>query len=234
MQRIRRKLASMLLDPSEQGKASPPTHWRPGGGKVFCIGRNKTGTTSLEKAFRELGYEVGDQVAAELLCDAYYFERRFEPIAAYCNSAQVFQDVPFSYPYLFVYLDQVFPGSKFILSVRDDAEQWYRSITRFHAKLWGTDGAPPTMEQLKNADYRRKGFAYNTVKLHGTTDEVPYDKATLIDHYNAHNKSVQDYFKFRSNDLLVLNVSKQEDHARFVEFLGVSSPNKDFPKENVT
>lgn len=210
------------------------THWRPGGGKIFCIGRNKTGTTSLQKAFYDLGYAVGDQTTAELLCDSHYFERRFEPIARYCLTAQVFQDVPFSYPHLFVYLDQVFPGSKFILSVRDDPEQWYSSITRFHGKNWGTDGAPPTAEQLKNAPYRRKGFAYNTVKVHGTTDDAPYDKETMIAHYVGRNRAVLDYFKYRPEDLLDVNLARSGDYARFVEFLGVSSVHSEFPRENVT
>jgi hypothetical protein len=29
--------------------------------KIFCIGLFKTGTTSLKKAFQDLGYTVGDQ-----------------------------------------------------------------------------------------------------------------------------------------------------------------------------
>lgn len=234
VQQIRLKLAALLAGRHLTWPEPQPDHWRPGGGKVFCVGRNKTGTTSLEKAFRDLGYVMGHQPTAELLCDQYYFERRFEPILEYCKSAQVFQDVPFSYPHLFIHLDQAFPGSKFILSVRDDPEQWYRSVTRFHAKLWGTDGAPPTTEQLRNAPYRRKGFAYNTVKVHGTTDADPYHKQTMIDHYNAHNRAVIDYFRFRPNDLLIVNVARKEDYGRFVDFLGVHSLHQDFPKENVT
>ena len=29
--------------------------------KIFCIGMNKTGTTSLETAFTDLGYKLGNQ-----------------------------------------------------------------------------------------------------------------------------------------------------------------------------
>lgn len=233
-QHSRGKLASLISKLVPKVSKPVPNHWRPGGGKIFCIGRNKTGTTSIAKAFRELGYIVGDQPEAERLCAEHYFERRFEPIAAYCKSAQVFQDVPFSYPYTYIYLDQVFPGSKFILTERDDPEQWYSSITRFHAKLWGTDGAPPTAAQLKSAPYRRTGFAYNTVKVHGTTDDSPYDKETMIAHYVAYNRAVKDYFKFRPDDLLVLNLGKRSDYERFIAFLGVTSTRTEFPRENVT
>ena len=234
VQKIRQKLAALAAGRKLTWPEPQPEHWGPGGGKVFCVGRNKTGTTSLAKAFRDLGYMVGHQPTAEAICNENYFERRFGPIVDYCKSAQVFQDAPFSYPHLFVHLDQAFPGSKFILSVRDDPEQWYRSVTRFHAKKWGTDGATPTAAQLKVAPYRTKGFGYNVVKVHGTTDENPYDKETMIEHYKAHNRAVQDYFKYRPNDLLVVNVAHKEDYGRLVEFLGVSSALTDFPKENVT
>ena len=39
--------------------------------KVFCIGFPKTGTTSLEKALKDLGYRLGDQHQGELLVAAY-------------------------------------------------------------------------------------------------------------------------------------------------------------------
>ena len=35
--------------------------------KYFCVGVNKTGTTSIEKVFRSLKMRVGDQGTAELL-----------------------------------------------------------------------------------------------------------------------------------------------------------------------
>lgn len=205
-----------------------------GGRKIFCVGRNKTGTTSLGKAFRDLGFEVGDQRTAELLYDKYYFRREFGPIIDYCHSAQVFQDVPFSCPYLFVALDQAFPGSKFILSVRRDAEQWYSSITRFHGKLWGTNGAPPTADELKAATYVRPGFAYNMVKLYGTTDADPYHKPTLMAHYEGHNADVQRYFADRPDDLLVVDLAEPGGYKRFIDFLGMPSPFTDFPWQNKT
>lgn len=202
--------------------------------KIFCVGRNKTGTTSLKRAFQDLGYVVGDQRKAEALYDRHYFTRDFGPILRYCRSAQVFQDVPFSCPYFFVALDQAFPGSKFILSVRDSAEQWYTSVTRFHAREWGTGWDTPTAEQLRSAPYIRKGFAYNLVKLYGTTDADPYHKPTLIAHYEAHNAAVRDYFKHRPTDLLEINLAAPDSYKVFVDFLGVRSRFESFPWENKT
>lgn len=202
--------------------------------KIFVVGRNKTGTTSLKKAFEDLGFPVGDQRVAERLYQDYYFAGDFGPIIRYCKSAQVFQDVPFSAPDTFRHLDKAFPGSKFILTVRDDAEQWYQSISRFHAKKWGRGGRVPTTEDLKEAVYIRKGAPYNTVRLHGTPDDDPYNKEIMIAHYQRHNQDVMDYFRDRPDDLLVINVSDPTAYQRLVEFLGVNSPYDDFPWVNRT
>ena len=202
--------------------------------KYFCIGRNKTGTTSLKKAFEQLGFAVGDQRGAELLYLDHYFLGNFAPIIEYCLSAQVFQDMPFSAPGTFKHLDNAYPGSKFILTVRDDSEQWYRSITRFHAKKYGSNGFLPTTEQLHQANYIRKGAPYNIVRLHGTPDHDPYNKEIMIAHYEKHNRDVEKYFIGRESDLLVINIAQPNDYRKFIEFLGIESPYIEFPWENKT
>lgn len=202
--------------------------------KFFCIGRNKTGTTSLKRAFEDLSYPVGNQRKAEILTGKYYFEGKFQPIVDYCKSAQVFQDVPFSYPETYKHLDKAYPGSKFILTVRDSPEQWYRSITRFHAKMFGKEGRVPTVEDLKNASYVWPGFMYNVVRVHGTQDDDPYNKEIMIAHYERYNQEVMGYFKDRPNDLLVINVAEKGAYRKFVDFLGVDSSCNDFPWENKT
>lgn len=202
--------------------------------KYFCIGKNKTGTTSIERAFRDLGFAVGRQAEAERLALEHYFEGQFDPIIEYCRSAQVFQDVPFSYPETYKHLDKAYPGSKFILSVRDDAEQWYRSLTRFHAKRFGKNGELPTAQQLKESTYIQPGRMYSLLRINGTSDEDPYNKETLIANYERYNRDVIEYFKDRPDDLLIINVSKPGDYQRFVEFIGANSTSTDFPWENRT
>lgn len=94
--------------------------------KIFCIGVNKTGTTSLARALTELGIIVGKQKLAERLIHDWA-RRDFRRLFLYCHTAQAFQDVPFSLPFTFQALDQHFPGSKFILTVRDTPKQWFQS-----------------------------------------------------------------------------------------------------------
>lgn len=175
--------------------------------KIFCIGLNKTGTTSLTKVFLDLGFKVGNQREAELLTD-FYFKGDFQPIIDYCKKYQVFQDVPFSYPGIFKEMDKAFPGSKFILTTRDNPEQYYNSIINFHSKIFG-NGKIPTVENLKNSTYVKKGWVWkNRERLFNITEQDdPYDKQMIINFYNKHNQEVLEYFKNRKNDLLVLNLS---------------------------
>lgn len=202
--------------------------------KYFCIGRNKTGTTSLKVAFEELGFVVGRQRPAERLYDEHYFAGRFEPIIEYCRTAEVFQDVPFSLPETYRYLDGAFPGSKFILSVRDDPEQWYASVVAFQSARFGSDGELPTIEDLRAATYVRPGWALNKLRLYGTTEQDPYNKQRLIAHYVRHNQDVQEYFSGRPDDLLVVNLAEPEAWSRFLAFVGATSDREAFPWENRT
>lgn len=202
--------------------------------KIFGIGNNKTGTTSLKIAMKDLGFKVGEQRPAELMLNDYAV-RNFNPLIEFCKTAQFFQDVPFSKPFTFVSLDHAFPKSKFILTIRDSPEQWYNSLTKFHAKLWGKEGRIPTKEDLKEATYIYKGWAWELNRTLGiTTENDLYNKELLIQSYLDHNKQVKEYFKHRPNDLLILNVSEPGAYRKLCSFLGVQSDKADFPWENKT
>jgi hypothetical protein len=202
--------------------------------KVFGIGNNKTGTTSLKAAMDELGFVVGHQrIAEQLIKD--WAKRDFSSIISYCKTAQFFQDVPFSKPYTYVVLDHEFPGSKFILTVRDSPEQWYNSLTKFHAKLWGKNGRIPTKEDLQNATYRYKGRPWETRNwVYDVPSEDPYNKEILIKHYQDYNNSVKEYFRHRPDDLLVLNVAGKGAYQKLCDFLVVESDREEFPWKNKT
>lgn len=203
--------------------------------KVFCIGRNKTGTTSLKVAMQEFGYKVGEQREAELL-HKDWAKRDFSKIIKYCESAEFFQDVPFSLPFTYVVLDHFFPNSKFILTVRDSAEQWFNSLTKFHSKLWGKNGRElPVKEDLQNATYIYKGWAWDGYRFnYNTPEDNLYQKDLMIEHYNNHNKNVIEYFRHRSEDLLILNLSSSDSLNKLTDFLGVKSELVEMPWENKT
>ena len=202
--------------------------------KIFGIGANKTGTTSLNKAMKDLGFIVGNQRRGELLLEDWA-QRDFSKIIKLCYTAEFFQDVPFSLPYTFVALDQQFKNSKFILTERDSAEQWYNSITKFHGRKWGKDGQIPTKEDLVNADYIYKGRAWRANRLmFDTPENQPYQKDRLLSFYNNYNDNVKYYFRTRPDDLLVLNVGENGAYKKLCDFLKVESKRKEFPWKNKT
>ncbi|WP_425077412.1 sulfotransferase [Psychroserpens sp. S379A] len=202
--------------------------------KIFGVGNNKTGTTSLKEAFLQLGYVVASQGEAERMIKKWAI-RDFKSLIKFCRKSEFFQDIPFSKPYTFIALDQAFPGSKFVLTVRDTPEQWYNSITKFHAKKWGVDNKIPTKEDLKNSEYCYKGWVWEVNRLQYTTPEKePYKKEELIKRYNDHNSAVIDYFRHRPKDLLVLNVSEEGAYKKLCCFLGVEAVANEFPWVNKT
>ncbi|MBI1357416.1 MAG: hypothetical protein GC160_24005 [Acidobacteria bacterium] len=82
--------------------------------KVFCIGFQKTGTTSLGYALSLLGYRVAG------MFDVMTFNSKDETLAKAIQLGRrydAFQDNP--WPILYRELDQAFPSAKFILTVRD-------------------------------------------------------------------------------------------------------------------
>jgi hypothetical protein len=144
--------------------------------KVFVIGLNKTGTTTMAKTLRDFGFVVASEKEAKPLFNDWV-KGDFDPIIKFCKSAEAFQDSPFSFPGTYIALDKAFPGSKFILTIRDDEDQWYRSITRFHSKLWGDgDGVPPSKLQLQLAtsSYRGRPWDVNQA-LFKTPENDPYN-----------------------------------------------------------
>lgn len=202
--------------------------------KIFCIGLNKTGTTTLEKVLKEFNYKLGNQIKGELLIEDWY-KREFNEIIKLCNTADSFQDAPFSLPFTFIKLDQYFTNAKFILTKRDSPEQWYNSITKFHSKIWSDGENPPNIEQLKNAEYRYKGYAYEVNRmLFNTPENDPYNKEKFVKYYNDHNDFVKEYFRSNPEKLLIINVAIKEDYLRLCEFLGKQPISNNFPWENKT
>ena len=73
IKRVVKKLKQELVEPYQirhvQGKT-----------KYYCIGRNKTGTTSIKRAFENLCFIVSNQHDAEFLGGRCCFPSNFNPI----------------------------------------------------------------------------------------------------------------------------------------------------------
>jgi hypothetical protein len=212
-----------------------PATLNKGNQKVFCIGLNKTGTTSLERTLRDFGFRMGDQSVAEILTEDWA-HKRIDRILRYCHTADAFQDLPFSTPSLYRELDCAFLDSKFILSIRDSADQWYWSLVNSHTKLFSSEGVVPDEKCLDEAMYRYKGFALDMRKNFWNYPEVPlYDYDYYTEVYSKHIADVEAYFKGRSDCLLVLNLKDSSGFLKLCDFLDIQNPPyREFPWINKT
>ena len=216
------KARAVSLNPltGENGVAQVP--------KVFCVGRNKTGTTSLEATYALLGYRLGNQRAGERLIWAWG-RRDFKPITDFCRTASAFQDIPFSLSFTYQALDQAYPNSKFILTVRDSPDEWFQSLTRFHTKIVGK-GRLPTAADLQEF---ANGWLWRTQQLVlGIDAPTLYSPEIYKAHYQAHNEHVADYFRHRPADLLILNLGEADAMERVCSFLGFSGVGLKVPHLN--
>lgn len=201
--------------------------------KVFCVGQNKTGTTTMEAVLKTLGYKMGSQPKGELLSKEWA-DRDFKKIVKLCRTADAFQDVPFSNDFTYIILDYAFPGSKFILTVRNNADEWFESLKRFHTRILDK-GRLPTPNDLKEFEYRFKGYLWESMRTKFDIDEnTLYDHKKYTDHYNMHNDRVIEYFKYRPEDLLVLNVSHDNAMQDIYQFLGFPYKGEKMPHLNAS
>jgi hypothetical protein len=179
---------------------------------------------------------MGNQAAAEMLLLDWH-NQDYSRIIRFSQTAQAFQDIPFSLPKTYLCIDKAFPDAKFILTVRDSRKQWYQSLVQFHTKLFSSDKRrPPTEADLENAVYRYRGFALDTARW-----VYDYPKIALYDYdyytslYERHNQSVINCFKDRPDKLLVLNVSEPNAYQKLAAFLNITVPdNSQFPWKNKT
>jgi hypothetical protein len=193
--------------------------------KIFCVGLNKTGTTSLDVAFKQLGFRTAE--AVHLLDD--WAKRDFRQLIDLCQTADAFQDIPFSLPFTYPVLDYAFPNSKFILTVRNSTDEWYRSLTTFHTNLIGK-GRLPTAEDLKASPILYDGWLWSTLHLIGGVDEAdPYNRERWTRLYEEHNANILSYFRYRPESLLVLNLAEASAMSRLCAFLGVPDNGMSMP-----
>ena len=198
--------------------------------KVFCIGRNKTGTTSISHVLAEFGYIVADQRRGELLIKEYS-SGDWGSIVSFAKYAEAFQDAPFSWPDTWRSLYSAYPDALYILTTREDKD-WYDSLVRFHSKLFGQNGEVPRYEDLVNSEYCYTGFMWDVFKVvHNADKSHPYDKNKIMSIYRKHNQDIRKFFLNKPN-FLEIDVSDDNSYLRLCNFLSVDPLRDRFPHLN--
>ena len=198
--------------------------------KVFGIGANRTGSTSLSGVFSVLGLNVAPQADGELT-SAALSKGKFESLKAYVEKYDAFQDVPFAIKSTYAQVDALFPDSRFILTVRDP-EQWFASFLQHHQKSLDVTPArrkPGLADFTKNnylfAGYRQ--FKFETDWILDVGDDLKlardwnlaFDKDRFIASYNRRNAEIVRHFSERPDDLLVIDIAGETNTEKIVEFL---------------
>lgn len=184
--------------------------------RIFGVGLSKTGTVSLHQALKLLGYDSwhwSSAHAAKSIWQEMKSEGRSQSLERY----EALTDLPI--PILYRELDVAYPGSKFILTLRNE-EKWLESIRRHFLpehNPWrsGWDSDP---------------FSHRVHHLtYGRTD---FDPEAFLARYRQHNAEVQEYFKHRPNDLVLLHLDKKHGWGKLCHFLDRIEPDVPFPHEN--
>ncbi|MCB9988467.1 MAG: hypothetical protein H6868_03925 [Rhodospirillales bacterium] len=177
-----------------------------GNSKIFGIGLNKTGTTTLNICGNILGlqcstYDLG--LVKDVIRNDYSRLKRV------VEQNDLFEDWP--YPLIYKELDEMLPGSKFILTVRKNERKWLESLKK-HTIL-----VKPLLPCNR--------WAYGYYYPHG-------HEQGHIDVYNRHNEEVRNYFKDRPDDFLEICWENGDGWEKLCSFLGKDIPDESFPHAN--
>ncbi|MDE2078947.1 MAG: hypothetical protein KGI73_01020 [Patescibacteria group bacterium] len=178
------------------------------GRKVFGIGLSRTGTTSLAKALRILGYRT-------IHAPISILKNQDGKLALNAKAAMQYEAMTDStVAVVYRELDAAFPGAKFILTLRD-VEKWLISMRRVR-KIYPLLRLHPALSQLC---YEAFG------ESHLNNEEI------MRTRFLQHTREVLAYFRGR-DDLLVMDFSAGDGWEKLCNFLGQPIPSIPFPHSN--
>ena len=174
--------------------------------RIFGVGFNKTGTTSLHRALLALGFTSlhwgGPPVRYAVegaLAEGRPLLSDIEQVDAYSDIEPLYRN--------FDIVDRQYPGSRFVLTERD-VDEWIDSRRR-HVE--------------RNRRLRAAGH------YHGAFLDIAPDQWRRD--FEVHYAWVKQHFAGRE-ELLVLRISDGEGYEQLCPFLGVDVPEHPFPWSN--
>lgn len=179
--------------------------------KIFGIGFQKTGTASLAKALRILGFRVTHGMVINgpkgVEIEPPVTTAKVLPFAL-AGARQVDAVCDSPWPTLYRELDAEFPGSKFILTLRDPKE-WIKSTLRHFG--------------ARESDALQWIYGVPCVKGNETR---------CLEVYQAHNAAVREHFAVRPSGFLEIDFGEEEGWEKLCAFLGRPVPDTGFPRDN--
>lgn len=178
--------------------------------KVVGIGLPKTGTTTLGHCFRRFGFK---HHTYDMDLALRVKRNQLGPVLEEAEKYETFED----WPWFSIYkeLDQRFPNSKFILTLRKDTETYVDSLQRHHER-----------EGIRRSNFVKPHW---WDEVHGM-EPAQWDYQKSAQRYERHNREVLEYFANRiDRDLLVVCWERGDGWAKLSKFLNKQSPDEPFP-----
>ena len=182
--------------------------------KVFGIGLSRTGTRSLTFALNQLGIRV-EHFPCDPTILTELMSGQFE--LTILKTYDGLSDTPVV-PY-YSDFDRIYPGSKFILTVREK-QSWLSSVEE-HWKAFEFVGP-----ELPEAPFWKhySSFVHSCVYgCHG------FNRDRFSHVYDVHEDNVKRYFHNRPGSLLVMDICAGEGWETLCPFLGLDVPLQPFP-----
>lgn len=181
--------------------------------RVFCIGMNKTGTSTMKHCFEMLNltpiaspktYTREDRSQIR----RFYNDKNYGEMLDLAERYKTFEDRPWNMWSMYRYLHQRFPDSRFILTVRNP-ESWWRSTEH-----WITVTKPNVLMRYQ---------------LHLRVHQP--SKESMTESYLRYNREVEKYFE-GTGQLLIMNLQEGDGWDKLCGFLGIRVPDIGFPHAN--
>lgn len=202
--------------------------------KIFCIGSHKTGTTTLNHIMHGLGFNCAPQAKLERDCVLESTKGNYKPLTTYINQFDFFQDSPFAHAHTYVALDALFPNSKFIYSYRDP-EEWFKSNINFVSTWCNTRPSELSKSHYQSYGYIEKDYMIKKTEYYDICHvdeqtlsckpkwELLFAREKYIKDYTNRRDEILRYFHTRPDDLLVINITKEETVSKVIDFLNYPS-----------
>jgi tetratricopeptide (TPR) repeat protein len=204
----------MLLAVAATLRESPfPDYRKP---KVFGIGLSKTGTTTLARALRELGFQVLDwlnPLTREMMSDEdlYLFD--------------AFTDTPVATGFERLY--HLFSHSLFVYTERP-LDSWKPSILQHWRRHYGVNGFEHARHELSLPDRFHHGRQFRSLR-----QSLYFNHSSFESAYLAHDRRVRNFFQDKPpGRLLEFDVFSGDGWPQLCAFLGRAIPSTPFPWEN--
>ena len=203
------------------------------GQNVICIGLNKSGTSSFTTALETLGYRKFSENQQFQFVSTAVYHNDFGKVFSVLNNPQynLFNDTPFSLPNVFKKIYEQRPNDIFILTLRNDAEKWARSVINFY-ELNVEDGSlklPSYIETKFTNNSQRFLLDYLTPMIDSwDVKDTNNLLQSLVEVYETHAKDCIAFFKNKPN-FFIVEIEKKGELKKLTDWLNIENQDLDFP-----